>query len=818
MYTRFLKGLARDVLKNFRIRNKRRAFIILVPLVLLLIETPTIAHADGVVDAGIKFYQCATSPIQCALSAAGYAIFEFVGVFLAIVAWLFNIVIAKTVFGFADLFGNSAGLLGGWRVLRDICNIGLIFGFVYMGIATILDIHGYEIKKTLPRLIIFAVLLNFSLLASEAIIDTSNVFSAVLYQNSADNQNQLCGISDIGNNGGGGAGNTGCADQGIAGMIISNSKVNTVLSPSFQPKFGLTFYLGLTVVETILMVVLIAAAIMLIIRAVVLVFLMILSPIGFAGLAVPFLEPYAKRWWDTLLAQSFFAPVLLLLIFIGLKIGNSLPASISKSGSLADLFKAQPPATLDVLLIYVLVVGFMIAALMAAKQMGAYGASFATSAATKIVSYPFAFVGRNTVGRGAAAGRKGFESWVGNQNRTLLGSKALGRAVGGTLKATGAAEEISGGLKKVSGQKIGGFASFDDRKKETKDYAKETAHVAEKAHLEDELKRNALVVASATATADQKVEAANQLGAITQKMNDGDLAESKIVAQAMNGNAEAQAVLNTLSETMSADKFDHLMNNDKVDQPVKEAIKEARFHDITDAVASGMRAGSQKFIDRIESLDIKDIENNTDLITNPNRTIQDEDGKTVILKDAIIDALKDKQTQDLRTSKKISRAIQDAVKERRNDRFRDPKSAAIAVAKMRPEDIGKLEAKVLTKPHMAEFMTPRSLDVVKKEGNLKDEEHAELVANLHKALEGGNHKYQAQFAARISGDPIFAADWSFERKSPPQTATQAAPNPPTQTQPQAPVAPVAPGERDASGRMNMRGAATDRNINNRPRY
>jgi hypothetical protein len=564
-----LKGIASDVLKHVRIKNKRRALFIVLPLVFLLLEVPTTAHAlFGFTDAGAAittFFKCAGDPIQCALSAAGYAIFEFVGVFLGVVAWLFNYVIVKTVFGFGTLFGNSAGVLAGWGVLRDVSNIALLFGFVFMGIATILDIHGYEMKKTLPRLIIFAVLLNFSLLASEAIIDTSNLFSSVLYSQSAANQNRLCNQGNIiGNNGGGGAGISDCGTNiGIAGMIMGDSRANTVLSPGFNTEFGLTLYLGLTIVETVLMVVLLAGAIMLIVRAVVLVFLMVLSPIGFAGLAVPFLEPYAKLWWNKLLSQSFFAPVFLLLIFIGLKIGESLPAQLNAPGDLAALFKPfdqSSPPTLDVLLIYVLVVGFLIAALMAAKQMGAYGANFATSFATKVVSAPFAWAGRNTVGLGAHYGAKGWNRVAGGVAKrygTLAPTSLPGRVgkwVGGRAGET-VDLAVHGTLAKVAGAKIGGV-SYDERRKEVLGRAKETGLAAETASL-------------------KKAIAENRLGdaeGIAQKMNLSALEES---AKTMN---EEQIM--GLAKILTPEKFEKLMDSKDMPEGTQHIMLDARFSDV----------------------------------------------------------------------------------------------------------------------------------------------------------------------------------------------------------------------------------------------
>ena len=74
-------------------------------------------------------------------------------------------------------------------------------------------------------------------------------------------------------------------------------------------------YFGIKEARSCLFVGLFFAAVFLFItRCVVLAFLMVTSPIGFAGMAIPPLHEMATKWWDQLLKQSFFAPIFILLI------------------------------------------------------------------------------------------------------------------------------------------------------------------------------------------------------------------------------------------------------------------------------------------------------------------------------------------------------------------------------------------------------------------------------------------------------------------------------------------------------------------------
>ena len=69
-----------------------------------------------------------------------------------------------------------------WRILRDLGNIIIIFGFLAIGITTILNVNWYGGKmKMLPMLLVSAVFLNFSLFITEAVIDTGNLFATQFY-------------------------------------------------------------------------------------------------------------------------------------------------------------------------------------------------------------------------------------------------------------------------------------------------------------------------------------------------------------------------------------------------------------------------------------------------------------------------------------------------------------------------------------------------------------------------------------------------------------------------------------------------------------
>lgn len=70
---------------------------------------------------------------------------------------------------------QTPGVQLGWPIVRNLANMIIVLGFVVIGIATALRIESYEAKRLLPKLIIVAILVNFSLLFCGIVIDGTNI-------------------------------------------------------------------------------------------------------------------------------------------------------------------------------------------------------------------------------------------------------------------------------------------------------------------------------------------------------------------------------------------------------------------------------------------------------------------------------------------------------------------------------------------------------------------------------------------------------------------------------------------------------------------
>lgn len=435
--------------------------------------------------------QCFLNLPGLLFSALGFLLLMLSSMILGIAGVVFNWVVIRTVFQFALYFGTSEGMIVAWGVLRDIANIGLLFSFIFMGIATILNtqsVEGFTAKKALPSLIIFAVLLNFSLFATQGIIDVANGFSSVFASyagNSCETTTSGSGVN--------GQSNADCANLGISSKILKAAGMHQIFPSGDQamsawsrttdrPYTMAVMLIVLSIMVTITAMVLIAASIMLVIRVVVLSLLMVTSPIGFAGMAIPGLHKISSDWWHKLINQAFFAPVFLLMVFISLKLVDTLQdgqATIYDAMVGNSATGATTAGNMQVVVVFMIVIGFMIAALVVAQKMGAYGASFATKSAAGLTLGAHGFVARRTAGRlsgmAATAMRKR------GMAETNMGRMAIGFADKGAKASYSSRNLVGGALGGATKLDFGkankvashGYHGIEEKaEKERLDYAK----------------------------------------------------------------------------------------------------------------------------------------------------------------------------------------------------------------------------------------------------------------------------------------------------------------------------------------------------------
>lgn len=308
--------------------------------------------------------------VSACLAQVGNVILSITGSVLWVAGKFFNLSIDLSINKF-NQYANMEGIKTAWITIRDIVNLFFIFILLYIAIATILQLSSYGIKDLLVRVIIIALLVNFSLLATKVIIDASNVLAVEFYQKidpSVVNDENL----------------------GISGIFVQGLKLSTVyksydtVNPNEQGVKGVPQYtimgvilgtFGGILVILVASFILFAFGLMFIMRTVSLLFLIILSPLAFLAMALPAMKSLANEWWNKLFKWSFFAPASLFMIYVVAKIisTNSLleaTGATAGEGLLDSIFTGKD---VNIIVYYIILIGLMIGSLIIAQRIGAVG-------------------------------------------------------------------------------------------------------------------------------------------------------------------------------------------------------------------------------------------------------------------------------------------------------------------------------------------------------------------------------------------------------------------------------------------------------------
>lgn len=512
-------------------------------------------------------------------------------------AMTFNWAMETMVFGFSQIFGNSEGMLLAWSTLRDLGNILLLFGFITIGMRMILNVGHHSASKTLPQLIIFAVLINFSLFSAQAVVDVSNGLTYGLYNQSA--SAEACkGTSD--------SGMTECQlNNGVAGQILNQLNVMSVVSGAsgfnvdltgdvagyFSNPVGMTInFIALAILLSIAAVVLFAGTFLLITRGVTLAFLMVLSPIGFAGMAIPALNDMANKWWTSLINNALFAPVFLILLFVGLRLSDGLKNLIQVDGGLMTAVTNGSSLAAGPFFLFLLVIGFLIAALMIGKQFSIAGAGFAVNAASSL-TYGTMTRGTNLAGGIVAlnarriiegnpnlAKRKGLQVLTNRFLKPLEQANLdLRRAgVGSALRAGG----VSSGANAAEHATLGDMRHMYD----------DAASGKESKKLEKEFNKRVAVRTLETAIHDGNLDKDPDSKKLISGMNVKDLA-SLHAMQDINPDSKGSQ---QAAQTISSEQFAGLMKEEGYDG--KSNLVKARFKELENATTVAQaRAAMDRF-------------------------------------------------------------------------------------------------------------------------------------------------------------------------------------------------------------------------------
>jgi len=292
-----------------------------------------ISDKDSVIDKGTGIGAQELKPcFSLTLTSSFLNIPACVAIFLKEVVWkivAFAVGLIGNMFDFVFSYTISAEpyknnfITVAWTFVRDICNASFIFILLYIAIMTVLNQTNKASYKTiLPKVILVALVINFSLFFGRAIIDIGNVSARVLY-----NSNLVSLKNSDGTPG------------SISGALIDSFDPQKLIqqgSDNYNKVSGVensgvdtTGFIVITLMSIVMLFlfakILLELTFVFIGRIVGLWMQLILAPIAFIASAVPFLKipaiaggGGAWSWFETTFKQSIQAAVFAFFLYLTL--------------------------------------------------------------------------------------------------------------------------------------------------------------------------------------------------------------------------------------------------------------------------------------------------------------------------------------------------------------------------------------------------------------------------------------------------------------------------------------------------------------------
>jgi hypothetical protein len=410
-----------DLLDTSQLPGWLQAWLLLNPVTGPIIAGNKVgsAVADAVTSCALLpgdgfFVNCIWNP---AATSIGQLFLTLGGWFLKFAGVIFDVLVQHTLIAFGDTITTKIPIMGaitaGWTVFRDFANILIIGIFTFIAISIILGLEQFGQKKMIGRVLVIAVLINFSLLFTQMIIDASNFTAYAIYAQMATTQ--------------GSAATTGTAASGsfdIAQAFLNPIGITSVWNDSGQAVAGvlkatnsgaqaLVFGLVGGLLLFAVGIVLFYGCFLIASRTILLIFLMLTSAIAFATYLVPGLATGAYgwgAWWKSLINAAVFAPLLMVFLSISLAIINAAGKITVPIGSIdgnpQQALSGNGWVTIMLYLIGIgtLFVSFKLSSSFAGKIAGFNMASLLPGTALGLAGVATGILGRNLIGGPASAG------------------------------------------------------------------------------------------------------------------------------------------------------------------------------------------------------------------------------------------------------------------------------------------------------------------------------------------------------------------------------------------------------------------------------
>jgi hypothetical protein len=357
-----------------------------------------------------------------------------------ICTWVVSFMV--TLFEIQDM--DTEGVAMGWAVVRDVCNMFFILVFLIIAFATILRIENYSAKRLLPKLLLMAILINFSKFICLWLIDISNVITLTFASAFTE------------------AGSGNFADMLGMQHMLSSSPENIAVEAGNAAWINFGSIMLALVFISIALCVFLMFVVILIGRIVMFWVLIVLSPIAFFAYVVPGGRKYFDQWMGEFSRYLIVGPVLAFFTWLSLMVVSTGGASILKTPADAPSAAGSEIGAWENMSKFILAVGLLVGTLKITASTGAMGASVGMSLANKMKSKA------TNVGKSIGKGTLNLGKSAAKNTGKLVARNAL-TATGSMISKTGWGKQEGSTTGKVANVLSGWGGDMKERRKDEKE-------------------------------------------------------------------------------------------------------------------------------------------------------------------------------------------------------------------------------------------------------------------------------------------------------------------------------------------------------------
>ncbi len=376
-------------------------------------------HKNDAPPSSVSTYQEATT--SSATKASGDSMLDFIFKAISyllliqnlIIFYVFSYIVAPflvavlKIQAYKDDFVNV--IYPGWLILRNLSNILFIVALLVIGLGTMFQVKTYQARNMIVKLILMALLLNFSLVLAQGVV---GIADTVQSQFLPDDQNIVNAL----------------ANQLMVEplRILRDAEGGSYSTTTEFSEIGKAFVLSFFAMCALFAFIVVLA--FLVVRLVMLWILYLTSPIAYVGQILPMSQKWASKWWSEFLKYAFVGPVLAFFLNIAalFATGNFFQKADFGSG---EGFAAGSVNLVLLAAQNLVIMAFMIFGLKTAATSGVVGAKAITDFAEKGVKWPY------KAAKNAAGGALGVASSLKDTAADMAAEKAKDSKRPGLAKA-----------------------------------------------------------------------------------------------------------------------------------------------------------------------------------------------------------------------------------------------------------------------------------------------------------------------------------------------------------------------------------------------